>query len=462
MNSSDIYATAFENLRGAVLLLEKATGSVIDVNPAFLRMCGRPRDAVVGHSFWAPPLISDAEAGAEVFDHLRESGSVEGVELPLETADGSRRLLELSGGDLGGGTIQLELRDTTARAEARVAERMDSQRSLAARMAGEFTGMHRALQAASEIAANCARRGETTFLASDEIRKAADHAGVVARELLSYGRQLTLETCRLQLNDLVEDMQPALRQMLGQNIELVLDLSREAAPVTADPAQVRQILLKLAANSGEAMADGGELRIVTRNVPGDVPALGRALGGDAYTMLEVGDRGPGLDDQSWEHLFEPFFTTKPHGRRGLGLAAVHGIVRQMGGRLWAHSETGKGACFRIYLPRAGAASGPARILLMERDEGLRTVVSNILRKRGYCVLVASAANDAREMAETHGPPDLLIGEAEPDLVKRLGSLQPQLRTLILNGRSDHEEIATLDKPFEVEMLVRKVRELLGA
>jgi hypothetical protein len=179
-------------------------------------------------------------------------------------------------------------------------------------------------------------------------------------------------------------------------------------------------------------------------------------------MLEVSDLGPGLDDESWEHLFEPFFTTKPHGRRGLGLAAVYGIVRQMGGHWWAHSEPGKGACFRICLPRARAASGPGRILLMEPNEGLRTVLANILRKRGYCVLAACAANDALEMAKTQGPPDLLIGEPEPDLVRRLEGMQPQLRTLILNGHSDHEGMAALHKPFEVEMLVGKVRELLGA
>jgi hypothetical protein len=190
-------------------------------------------------------------------------------------------------------------------------------------------------------------------------------------------------------------------------------------------------------------------------------------------VLEIGDQGPGLDDESWEHLYEPFFTTKQQGKPGLGLAAVHGIVRQLGGRLWAHSEPGKGASFRIYLPRAQTESvalpaehehrrGSATILLMERNDGLRTVVTNILKKRGYRVLAACAAADALEMAKTQGPLDLLIGEPEPDLAKRLASLQPQLRTLFLNGHSDHAGVATLSKPFEVETLLGKVRELLQA
>ena len=474
MNSSAIFVKAFENLRAAVLLLEKATGRVMEANPAFLQMCGRPRNEVVGRDFWAPPLIDDADAGAEVFEHLRAGGRVEGAELPLRTGDDSCLLLEVSGGELADGVVQLEVQDATARAGARTAERMHAQRSLAARVAGEFAEMAQALQAASEKVANCARRGQATFRESDELRKAADRAGSVVRELLAYSGQVALETCQVQLNELIEDMRPTLEQMLGRDIQLVPDLSQDVAPVMADPAQVRQILLKLASNAGEAMSHRGKLRIGTRNAPLDDPALVRKDDCGSYSVLEVSDQGPGLDDESWEHLYEPFFTTKPHGKRGLGLAAVHGIVRQMGGRLWAYSAPGKGASFRIYLPRARAESvalpaegadgrGSATILLMEGNDGLRTVVANILKKRGYRVLAACAAADALEIAKTQGPPDLLISEPEPDLAKRLASLQPQLRTLFLNGHSDRAAgTVTLSKPFEVETLLGKVRELLQA
>jgi PAS domain S-box-containing protein len=485
MSHNDIFAKAFESLRTGVLLLDKATGRVTEANPAFLRMCGRARGDVVGRNFWAPPLIDDAAAGAEVFEHLRAGGRVEGVELPLGTGDGSCLLLEVTGGglagDMAGGMagdlVQLETHDTTARAGARLAERMDAQRLLAARVAGEFTEMHRALQTAGGIVANCAQRGQAAFPESDEIRKAADRAGAIVRELAAYGGQLVLETGQVQLNELIVEMRPALEQMLGRDVEIAGDLSRDLGPVIADPAQVRQILLKLAANAGEAMRHSGKLRISTRDAPADDPALGRASGNGSYAMLEVSDQGPGLDDESWAHLYEPFFTTKPHGKRGLGLAAVHGIVRQMGGRLWAHSEPGKGASFRIYLPRVQApprvqalprvqaervAAPPATILLMEHNDGLRTVVSNILKKRGYRVLSAGGATEALEMARTEGPPDLLISGPEPDLVERLAAVHPGLRTLFLNGHSDHGGVPALSKPFEVDALVGKVRELLQA
>jgi len=463
MNSSDLFAKAFDNLRTGVLLLEKATGRVMEANPAFLRLCGRARGEVVGRILWAPPFIDDAEAGAEVFEHLRAGGQVEGAELPLKTGDGSCLLLEVSGRELTAGVVQLEVQDVTARAGARMADRMEAQRSLAARVALEFTEAHRALLAAGEALANCARRGQATAPELDEIRKAAGRAGAIAQELLAYGGRAALATGHVQLNQAVEAMRPALQELLGRDVQLVVDLSRDAAPVLADPAQVRQILLKLAANSGEAMQHSGKFRVGTSNAPADDPMLGRAGDGGSYVMLEVCDEGPGFDDQSWDHLFEPFFTTRRQGQRGLGLAAVYGIVRQMGGRLWADSEPGKGVSFRVYLPRAQAeavAPQPATILLMEQNDGLRTVMTNILMKRGYRVLAAPAPTDALEMAKTQGPPDLLISEPEPDLVKSVADLQPQLRTLFLNGHSDHAGVATLNKPFDLEMLLGKVRELL--
>jgi two-component system, cell cycle sensor histidine kinase and response regulator CckA len=463
MNSSDLFAKAFDNLRTGVLLLEKATGRVMEANPAFLRLCGRARGEVVGRILWAPPFIDDAEAGAEVFEHLRAGGQVDAAELPLKTGDGSCLLLEVSGRELTGGVVQLEVQDVTARAGARMAERMEAQRSLAARVALEFTEAHRALLAAGEALANCARRGQSTAPELDEVRKAAGRAGAIAQELLAYGGRSALATGQVQLNQAIEAMRPALQELLGRDVQLVVDLSRDAAPVMADPAQVRQILLKLAANSGEAMQHGGKFRVGTSNAPADDPMLARTGDGGSYVMLEVCDEGPGFDDQSWDHLFEPFFTTRRQGQRGLGLAAVYGIVRQMGGRLWADSEPGKGVSFRVYLPRAQAesvASQPATILLMEQNDGLRTVMTNILMKRGYRVLAAPAPTDALEMAKTQGPPDLLISEPEPDLVKSVADLQPKLRTLFLNGHSDHAGVATLNKPFELEMLLGKVRELL--
>ncbi len=463
--NSDIFGAVFQNLRTGALLLERATGRIQAANPAFQRMCGFPQKELAGRNFWAPPLVDDQEAGAELFAHLRAGGAVEGAQLPLQTRDGSCLLLEINGGAVDASTVQLEVRDATAQHGARMADRMEAQRALAIRVAAEFNDMHRALKSAGELVGNCARRGQATFQESDEVRKAADRASAITRELLAYSGQLPLDPHPTQLNDLIGEMQPALQQLLGEDIEVVSELSRDASPVMVDAAQIRQILLKLAANSGEAMAHRGKFRIATRNVSANDATVAHAGKGGSYAMLEVTDQGPGLDDASWEHLYEPFFTTKQHGRRGLGLAAVNGLVRQMGGLLWAHSEPGQGASFRIYLPVAipvaqSVPAGPATILLMEQNEGLRTVVANILKKRGYRVMAAQAPADALEMAQTQGSPDLLISEPDTNLVKSLARLHPELRTLFLNGHSDHGGVPTLSKPFEVETLLDRVSELL--
>jgi PAS domain S-box-containing protein len=416
MHSIDLFATAFENARTALLLLDKGTGRVLEVNAAFLRMCGRARGAVAGHRFWQPPLIADAQAGAEIFEHLRAGGSVEGAELPLETGDGSRLLVNVTGKELTGGVVQLEVEDVMARESARRVERMDAQRLLAKRVAAELARIQGAVEAAGETRAG---------------------AGTVVRELLAYSEQLVLEPRSFALNELIEAMRPALERLLGPDIGIVLELSPDAAPVMADPAQVRQILLKLAANSREAIEHGGIFRIETCNASANDPALARADEEGAYTVLAVSDNGPGLDDESWAHLYEPFFTTKAHGKRGLGLAAVHGIVRQSGGRLWADSAPGQGTWFRIYLPRAMAnspalpAAAPA-LLLVEENDGLRAVVTSILKKRGYRVLPVRERRDALEIAKAQGVPALFLSGAP----------------------------ATLKRPFEVETLLEKVRELL--
>jgi len=242
---------------------------------------------------------------------------------------------------------------------------------------------------------------------------------------------------------------------------------------------LRQIILKLAVNSRDAMERGGTFCLQTADATAVEPGLGstQAAGGP-YGMLAVSDSGPGLDDRSWAHLYEPFFSTKADGRSlGLGLAAVYGIVRQSGGRLWAYSQPGKGAAFRIYLPLVGthfpALPAPpmetlrdnATILLVEDDDAMRTVMANLLKKRGYRVLAALDSREALRVAAGHGPPDLLISRPEPELAGHLARMHPQLRILYLGGYADglaaHDRglpprTSLLEKPFTPETLLAAV------
>jgi len=482
MPPSDIYARVFENAQTGLLLLERDTGRILAANAAFLRMAGRAGAEVVGRSFWHPPLVADMDAGAEIHGHLLAGGMVTGAELPLQAGDGRWLLLEVSG-SAASGAIQLEVRDATGREHARLAERIEMLRLLAGRMATEFHNLHRALLTTGELLLASAGQGRPVFPELEEIQQASERAGSIAEQLLAFSGTIELQARPVALNDLVESMLPRLRQLFGRDIEIVLDLRPDMPPVMADPVQVRQIILKLAANSREAMGRGGTFCLQTGGAHTVEPGLGstEATGGP-YGMLAVSDSGPGLDDQSWAHLYEPFFSTKANDRGlGLGLAAVYGIVRQSGGRLWACSQPGKGATFRIYLPLAGTqfpaplapqmdrSRGNATILLVEANDGMRTVMANLLKRRGYRVLAALDSKEALRITETQGPPDLLISRPEPELAMRLARIHSRLRVLYLGGYADGPvtqdqglplRTFTLRKPFAPETLLATVLDLL--
>ena len=478
MPTADIFARVFEDSQTGLLLLERDTGRVLEVNSAFLRMAGRASTEVVGRSFWEPPLVADADAGAEIHGHLLAGGAVTGAELPLQARDGRWLLLEVSGSAASGG-IQLDVRDVTGREQARLTERIEMLRSLAGRTAAEFENLHGALRTMGEVLLSGVGQGQPVPGELQEIQQAGERASAIAGQLLAFSGGIALQVRPVALKDLVESMLPRLRQLFGREIEVVPDLSPDMAPVIADPVQLRQIILKLAANSLDAMECGGTFCLRTADAATVEPALGSTeAAGGPYGMLAVSDSGPGLDDPSWAHLYEPFFSTKADGRSlGLGLAAVYGIVRQSGGRLWAYSQPGKGAAFRIYLPLAGthfpALPAPrmdtlrdnATILLVEDDDTMRTVMSNLLKKRGYRVLAALDSREALRIAAAHGPPDLLISRPEPELAGHLARLRPQLPVLYLGGYADGlaaqdrglpPRTSLLQKPFAPETLFAAV------
>src|ERR1700691_481168 len=482
MPPGDVYARVFENAQSGLLLLEKDTGRILEANAAFLRMAGR-RSEVAGRSFWKPPLVADAEAGAAIHEHLLAGGTVTGVELPLQTGDGRWLLLEVSGGTVSG-LIQLEVRNATEREQARLAERIETLRLLAGRTAAEFHNLHRSLLSMGDLLLVGASQGRPVLRELEEIQQASERASALAEQLLAFSGGLALQARPVSLNDLVEGALPRLRQLFGRDIEIVPELNQDLAPVLADPVRVRQIILKLAANSREAMERGGTFCLQTGAAPSVEPGFGAAeVAGGPYGVLAVSDSGPGLDDDSWAHLYEPFFSTKANGRGlGLGLAAVCGFVRQSGGHLWAYSQLGKGATFRIYLPLAGThfpASPAPRLdcshrnatpLLVEAHDGMRTVMANLLKKRGYRVLAALHSKEALRVTEAQGPPDLLISRPEPELAMRLARMQPRLRVLYLGGHADDLvaqdhglplRTLMLRKPFEPETLLATVSDLLS-
>ncbi len=326
-----------------------------------------------------------------------------------------------------------------------------------------------------------------------QIKEAGDRAATLTRQLLAFSRKQVLALQVLDLNCIVANMNKMLPRLIGEDIELVAVHFPGLGCVKADPGQIDQVIMNLAINARDAMPQGGKLTIETANVELDegysrnrpfvVPG--------AYVMLAVSDTGTGMSPRLQSRIFEPFFTTKEQGKgTGFGLATVYGIVKHCGGYIWVYSEPGKGATFKVYLPRveeaaqrmkkkAGAvhaAGGSETILLVEDNESVRTFVRSVLEPKGYQLLVAGGSEDALKVVENHdGPIHLLLTDVVmprmggPELAARLAPLHPEARVLYMSGYTDstivhHGVLGAgthfLQKPFVPETLIRKTREVL--
>ena len=296
----------------------------------------------------------------------------------------------------------------------------------------------------------------------------------------------------LDLNATVEASVDMFRRLIGEHIELVTDLDAKPWHVKADPGQFSQVLMNLVVNARDAMPEGGRLAIETRNVELDAVSVrghDQPIGGE-FVMLAVSDTGNGMDEATQAQVFEPFFTTKNQGHgTGLGLSTSYGVVRQVGGHITVESQLGQGTTFRVYVPRfAGdvttqkvveeeVPSGSETVMLVEDEEAVRRVTEEMLRSAGYTVLAAADGSDALRQIESYPEVvDLLIsdvvmpGMSGPQLADRVSKMRPDTRLLFVSGHTQDaighhgildEGLAFLRKPFSMEVLLTKVREVLG-
>jgi CheY-like chemotaxis protein len=318
----------------------------------------------------------------------------------------------------------------------------------------------------------------------------------MTHQLLAFSRKQMLQTSVLDLNAVVADAEKLLRRLIGEDIDLVSALDSELAPVEADSGQLQQVLMNLAVNARDAMPLGGKLTIETENVELDQDYAARHLDVEPgrYVLLAVSDTGVGMDSETKARIFEPFFTTKGTGEgTGLGLATVHGIVKQSGGDIGVYSEPGRGTTFKVYLPQALVPGHPGEldradkqppppgseaILLVEDEELVRNLGRQALEERGYTVLEAPSGDHALELAREHeGVIDLLVtdvvmpGLSGRELAEQLAPLRPEMKVLYTSGYTDdaivrhgvlEEGIAFLPKPLTPTSLAHKVREVLDS
>jgi CheY-like chemotaxis protein len=328
-----------------------------------------------------------------------------------------------------------------------------------------------------------------------EIRKAAERAAGITRQLLAYSRQQVLQPRALDLGRLIESRVPMLERLVGPGIRVHWRPYPAVPLVRADPAQLEQVLVNLALNARDAMPGGGELTVELGAATLEEQAAepGRpAVPAGRYARIAIGDTGVGMTAETRARAFEPFFTTKQPGEgTGLGLATVYGIVKQSDGFIWCHSDLGRGTTFEIFLPeRAGlpdsaepvgaapaARGGGETVLVVEDEEAVRRMAVRALAARGYRVLEAGDATQALTLEPQWGPIDLLVtdvvmpGLGGRELAAALKSRRPGLRLLYISGYTDDEVTRRglldagapfLEKPFEAEGLARRVRDVLDA
>jgi CheY-like chemotaxis protein len=329
--------------------------------------------------------------------------------------------------------------------------------------------------------------------AIQEITRTAQRAADLTHQLLAFSRKQVLKPAVLDLNSVIANLTEMLRRLIGEDIDLVAVLDPVLGRAKADLGQIEQIVMNLAVNARDAMPHGGQLTLETANVELDAEYARMHVGvrPGSYVMLALSDTGVGMDSATQARIFEPFFTTKgPRKGTGLGLAMVYGIVKQSGGNIGVYSEPGQGTTFKIYLPKiddpvdggpASSASpspsyGKETVLVVEDEEGVRTLVRDILEQSGYLVLEASHGAQALETSERHpGPIHLFVTDvvmpemSGRELVQRLAILRPASKVLFMSGYTANavvhrgaleSETEFLQKPFTAATLTRKVRDIL--
>jgi signal transduction histidine kinase/CheY-like chemotaxis protein len=376
--------------------------------------------------------------------------------------------------------------------QLRQSQKMEAIGRLAGGIAHDFNNLLTVIKGYSELMLDELDSADPLGTEVDEIKKAADRAASLTRQLLAFSRQQVLAPKVLDLNSVVGNMDKLLRRLLGEDIDLFTVLEPGLGRVKADPGQVEQVIMNLAVNARDAMPQGGKLTIETSSVDLDENYARDhvSVKPGSYVMIAVSDTGMGMTEKVKSRIFEPFFTTKEIGKgTGLGLSTVYGIIKQSGGYIWVYSELGIGSTFKVYLPAidapaeipCGSSQQPVRrgsetVLLVEDEDGVRALMRQVLHKHGYNVLEARHGGEALLTCERHsGKIDLLLTDvvleqmSGRELAERLLKVRPEMKVLYVSGYADdaivHHGVlnagtAFLQKPFTTEALARKIRYVL--
>ncbi len=477
-------------------------GRFLDVNPALITMLGYNSAEEVLLLDPEKDVFAHSEEHTRLIDEFRRTGRLDGIEVKWKRKDSGTITVRISGravssADEPADVLEAIAEDVTDRRaledQFRQAQKMEAVGRLAGGVAHDFNNLLMVISGYAEVILANLDLQHPLHEKGRAIQLAADRATTLTRQLLAFSRKQLLELKVVDVNAIVHDMERLLRPLIGENVEFVTNLALDAAQTRADAGQLEQVLMNLVVNAKDAMPGGGKITIQTQNLVVD-ESHRRAqtfIRPGHYVMLSVSDTGLGMDKETQSRIFEPFFTTKEKGKgTGLGLSTVYGIVKQSGGYVMVQSEERHGTTFHIYLPRVegvaekhtapvahDALGGTETVLLVEDEESVRQLVRETLAAKGYKVLEAENGEAGMAAAADHdGQIDLVItdvvmpGMGGRELVKNLLQIRPEARVLYLSGYTEDAIVsegtiesgaAFLQKPFTLQNLSRKIREVLG-
>lgn len=490
----------FENAKDILFTLD-LEGRITSLNKSAEEVMGWPRSETLQRNiknFVAPEHFNLC---GQMMRCILNEEPLQHFEISMLRKDGQRVLLEISArlirsnGEKAG--VQGIARDVTERRQlentVQQSQKLEAIGRLSGGLAHDFNNLLCVIVGHAEMLLERLEPTNTAINNITQIRKAADSAASLTRQLLAFSRKQVFHPKTLDLSAIVVETEKLVRPLIGENIELFTALNPTLGNVRVDPVQIEQVLVNLILNARDAMPQGGRLTIETATVhlEEEQESKRSLIPAGSYVMFAVTDTGCGMDEETQSRIFEPFYTTKELGKgTGLGLATVYGIVKQSGGFIWVCSELGRGTTFKVYLPRVenrvtplrsskrqtNVCKGTETVLLVEDAEPPRALIKEFLKDSGYMVLEAENGSEAIRIAsDFRGPIHLLLtdlvmpGMGGQQLAEQLRRIRPATKVLFMSGYPNHSlaqsgipavGVVFLEKPFTREILSRKARQIL--
>lgn len=498
---TDLFRRVFDGSAVSLAVCTLKEGRFIEVNEYFVRLLGLSRDELIGRN--APDLDLWSEPGAfrDLLNKVAAQNRVQELELRVHTQAGGIRDLLVSAERLDpqdDACVLITAYDITERVrqevQVRQAQKMEAVGQLASGFAHGFNNLLAVVQGYAGLLLAEPNLDPQTAKALKEVCTAAEKGANLTRQLLVFSRKQVMQARLLNINEVITGSAAMLKHLLGEKIEVVFDLWQQPLTIEADTRMLEQVLVNLAANSRDAMPNGGQFFINTVSVISH-DWSGRSSGKEEpgpYACIRISDSGCGMNPETLNRIFEPFFTTKDVGQGvGLGLSTAYGIIKQHNGWIEVTSQPGKGTNFRIFLPAREAArstvkpisprppsAGKERILVVEDEAPLRVMVESILQRQGYQVVTAINGVEAlRTWSAQQGSFDLLLtdmampeGMTGRELADQLRDQKPALKVVYTSGYSvdlisqEGEELVEcvnfLQKPYHPNRLAETVRACL--